>query len=457
MSFTYHHLDKWAYCNIDLVDEILETHPKALVLLSGASSSGKSYSAEILFQMLKRTSHHPLILSLDQYNVGLSKIIPRKANQHAFSGKIVNIDKLCDAIKPIVMKRDFASKYDEEGLEQICPIIRQFLNTDDANRFLVACNEEWKKLNFDEPSVYDLKEASEDIQKLFRNEKTEEKKYSKVVSERIPSGNLLNGADYDVILIEGIYALNENFIDSLSGFPLIRNFIDGNPKSLFLRRIIRDKTMTSADSPFTVALYFKYILKSYLETILPTRKNADVILNNDMTFDELRNGTLYVSKSEIQITQEEYSAIFSSSEILENEYQKDIFFNVKGENLEQDNILRLRCLSFDEGKTFTLSSLVHKGVKKTRFDQKIIRPINVLLKEGEVSKVFLDEKDAISSFEKAGFFVGKNEIKIKTKVKYQNRVFTLRIIDGKRYYLEFSDGDTILSINEIIALKDAKR
>ena len=48
MAFEYHHLDKWSYANLDLIEELLETSQKAIVLIAGASSSGKSYAARAL-------------------------------------------------------------------------------------------------------------------------------------------------------------------------------------------------------------------------------------------------------------------------------------------------------------------------------------------------------------------------------------------------------------------------
>ena len=81
-----HHVDKWGYCNLDLVEEVLEKEKKAIVLIAGASSSGKSFCADYLATMLKHNGHHAVTISLDKYNVGLSGIIPNKVNANYFSG-----------------------------------------------------------------------------------------------------------------------------------------------------------------------------------------------------------------------------------------------------------------------------------------------------------------------------------------------------------------------------------
>ena len=43
MKYTCHHAEKWIYANIDLAEEKLENHSKVLIVIAGASSSGKSF------------------------------------------------------------------------------------------------------------------------------------------------------------------------------------------------------------------------------------------------------------------------------------------------------------------------------------------------------------------------------------------------------------------------------
>lgn len=53
-------------------------------------------------------------------------------------------------------------------------------------------------------------------------------------------------------------------------------------------------------------MYFNYIAKSYKESIQPSMKNADVILDNNMSFAELREGTLYTTKEKTKITNPDF-------------------------------------------------------------------------------------------------------------------------------------------------------
>ncbi len=437
---TYHHIDKWAYANLDMIEEALEKKQKAIVFIAGASSSGKSYLARYLHDVLRQNGHRSVIISLDQYNRGLSGIIPDKVKDNYFDGYIDHLDEIKSIIKDIIIDIPFDKKYDEKALSLIKEKISGYFSESDLNNFLRGLNEEWKVVNFDEPSVYDLKEAAGDVKKLFDGGVITAKNYSKVVSERVPTGEVMSGDDYEVIIVEGIYALDNDMVNEFKSSPyVIRDFIDGNAKSLFVRRIVRDAKATSADNVFTISIYFKFIVKSYKETIFPNRLNADIILYNDMTFSELRAGELYTTKEEIRFTDKDlFETLLKNSQIQETIYQRDIYFNAPGENLLANNVLRLRCLSNDKGKTYTLSSLVHKGSPKVRKDNKIIRPINVLLREGEVNKVWKDEGECLRDFLIGGFLIGPVQRKIKYRLTYQGLSLVVREVEGDSYRIEFA-------------------
>lgn len=453
MPFEYHHLDKWAFANLDLVEEILETKKKAVVLISGASSSGKSYSASYLETLLNKQGHKSIIISLDQYNIGLSGIIPNKVNLNYFDSRITNIKEISKRIKSIIYDVDFEDKYKPEVIVKIRESISDLLDKEDLELFLKGLEEEWAKLNFDEPTVYDMKEAANDVKDLLEDKTVPVKKYSKVVSERVPSSNVINGSDYQVILVEGIYALDQSLIDELKGIDIIKDFIDGNPKSLFLRRIIRDAKLTSAHNVFTISLYFKYIVKSYYQSIYPCRESADVILNNDMTFLEMRSGDLYTTKFELHTSNRKaYEKILESGTKIDEVYQKDTYFSVEGEDKTSQNILRLRSISTD-GKTYIPSSLVHKGIPKVRKDDKVIRPINVLLKEGEFSKVWDSEADCLNDFLSAGFRIGPIHYKVKTRIIFEGEELTLRDVKNSGFHIEFAKSpkwDVVKKIKKIL-------
>lgn len=437
MKYTCHHTDKWVFANIDLAEEQLEKRPKALIIVAGASSSGKSFLAASLKKSFERQGKRCLTFSLDQYNYGLSGIIPNKVNLNYFHSSLENMPEIRKRIKDTIINVPFDKKYDWDVLPKIKEEIRDLLPEDKLEVFINALHDEWKKLNFDEPTVYNLPEAAEDIKLLFDNQAIYSKNYSKITSERMPSDIIWDGKNYDVIIVEGIYALNPNFVTRVSSFSPVKNFIEGNPKTLFLRRIIRDKKLTSASSAFTISLYFKYILDSYRKTILPSKDEADIVLENDFSFNELREGDLYTSRDTFPVENIDGLQELKKNSKIENvSYQKDFYFTVPGEKLENQNLLRFRERSLDGGKTYVPGSLVHKGAPKFRMDNKIIRPINVLLDERDISEVWSSNDDVIFSFLDNGFEISKAEEKIKTKLNYKGQEFSLYEVRGKQAYLE---------------------
>lgn len=451
MRYTCHHVAKWLYANIDLAEEQLETQKKALIVIGGASSSGKSFLSVSLKNAFEKNGRRCLTFSLDQYNFGLSGIIPNKVNEHYFSNSLENISLIRKRIYDVIFDIPFDRKYTDESCEKIRAAIKDLFSDDKTlDTFISGLKEEWSHLNFDEPSVYNLEEAANDIIKMFNNEKIDIKTYSKINSERLPSQSFFDGKDYDVIVIEGIYALSSNFLNIVSSLNPVTNFIEGNPKTLFLRRILRDKKATSASTAFTIDMYFKYILDSYHKTILPCKEHAQIILENDFSFNELREGELFVSRDTfIANNQNAISLLKKKSLIKEVSYQKDFYFTVEGEKEDEQNLLRFREISLDKGKTYIPGSLVHKGAPKFRLDGKIIRPVNVLLDEKEIFNVWKTNDDVLFAFLSNGFELAKAEEKIKTRIEYKCQEFAIYEVRGKGSYFEIGQLKNIESIAEV--------
>lgn len=451
MAKELHHIDKWGFANVDFGEEILEKNQKALILIAGASSSGKSYGAVFLKQMLEKMGHKACIISLDQYNGGLSRIIPNKVNLNYFDSSIKDMGRIYSKIKPIIENVDFSSKYDKTRLSLIKDALKDEFNELDLDKFITGLGIEWSKLNFDEPSVYDLKEASRDIKDLLKGKTIEEKLYSKVVSERIKSNSIINGEECSFIIVEGIYALNDELLDELKGIEIVKNFIDGNPKSLFLRRLIRDMGSTSASTSFTAKLYFSSIMDSYRQTIIPSRSKADLVLDNDMSFAELRSGNLYLSKNLYPVNSKEgLKRLEDNSIVVERSFQKDFYIVCANEKQEENNILRFRETSFDDGKSYKPASLVHKGAPKWRKDNKIIRPVNVLLDENCIQDVWKDEESCLYDFLTNGFMINRIEIKTKTRIIYKGYNITLFEAKDRNNNLEIGDDIPASILEEVL-------
>ena len=150
MKYTCHHTDKWIFANMDLAEEQLEKSSKALIIIAGASSSGKSFLAASLKKAFEGAGKRCLTFSLDQYNFGLSGIIPNKVNLNYFHSSLENMPEIIKRIKKIIINVPFDKKYDWDTLPKIKEEIKDLLPEDKLDVFIPALNEEWKKLNFDE-------------------------------------------------------------------------------------------------------------------------------------------------------------------------------------------------------------------------------------------------------------------------------------------------------------------
>lgn len=440
MIYQCHHLEKWANANLDLIEESLEKGQKAVIIIAGASSSGKSYGSKVIANYAEHEGYHVVSFSLDNYNFGLSGIIPNKVNLNYFDDKLENMPLIRETIKRIIYNVPFDKKYDKEVLPKIKEALKDIIPSSSLDKFMDALPKEWALLNFDEPSVYDMAEAARDIKTLLSGGKVHAKEYSKVVSERVQCDEVLDGSNADVVVVEGIYALTDDLLEHLKGVNIIKNFIDGNPKSLYLRRIIRDAKTTSADTAFTTRIYFKYIIKSYNEIIYPSSKNADIIFANEMTFSEMRTGELFDDRLELKTKDKsKFEYLLKNSEITEKLYQRDDYFVVNGETEENMNVLRLRTVSYDEGKTFIPYNLIHKGLKKIRKDGRVIRPINVLVKPGEFDKIWSSEGECLLDFYRAGFVVGRVINKLRYNVIYKGQKLKLSDIETRGYYVDFDE------------------
>lgn len=433
-------LNKWIYANLDLTEQILESYNKAIILVAGASSSGKSYASESLNQIFEQNNKKCVVISTDSYNKGVSGIIFDKVNEK-LGNTISPRDEIVSIIKDIIYHTDFENKFCKENLNQIKKQCSKYIPKPSMNLFLELLSDEFSKINFDEQSVYDLNAVSQDINKLCLNQPIKKRQYSKVISEQIETQEYINGNDIDVIIIEGIYALSQTLTNRLNFSQVITNFVESDPKTLFLRRVLRDNKQTSASSIFTISNYFKHIMPSYIETILPTKQNANLVFENNLTFAELRSGEKAEVKEKIQIRDYKFiKQLLENSTISSTSYHKDIYYCSKQEFVNKNNLLRLRMISTN-GKDYEPSSLVHKGEIKLRTDNKIIRPINLLIKEGDFFKIFNNFNDFDINMKNAGFKQERIVEKKRIRIKYLNQDLVIDDIKNEGVFIEFSNNN----------------
>ena len=420
---------EWLYSNLDLIEECKEKGLKPIILIGGASSSGKSYTSKMLKNFLSDKGLRTIIISTDNYNKGLAENVFDIVNKKYYGGSIKNRPQITNEIKKIIINCDFDSKFDKDNLAIIKNTCRNLLNVD-IDEFTKKLQYEFKHINFDRKDIYDIKEAAGDITALNSNKRIIEKKYSKMISERIEQSNILDGKYFDIIMVEGIYALADEIVKNINTDNVIKNFIDCNNKNLFLRRMIRDSSITNCSKGFILKNYLDYVAPEYFNTVLQTKQKADIILKNDMTFEELREGYVDI-QNKYKISVNQLNNFLLHSKIIKKMSVLDTYFGEQGD----DNVLRLR-----EEKTattpYTMKSLIYKGKQKLRKDKSIIRPNFVLATSKDLYEVFTSKEQLVDELKSARIY--KTIQKKRWLLSYKN----------KEIKIDFIGNDIIMEVDE---------
>lgn len=432
-------INEWLFINLDLIEECKEKNIKPIVFIAGASSSGKSFLSNQLQLFLSNRDLKSIIISSDNYNNGLAKNIFDIVNEKYFNSKIINQEKIIENIKNIIENCDFDKKLCKENLIKIKKTCEKFLNVN-MSTFLSKLSYEFDHINFDQKRIYNLQELSNDLLILANNKSIIEKKYSKLTSERISTNKTICGKDFDVIIVEGIYALDDTITSKVPSLNQITNFVNCNNKHLFLRRIIRDSQITNCPIDFIIKNYITYVSPEYLNNILSTKKNANIVLNNDMSFDELRQGKLS-TQARYRINNNTLKSLISNSKIIKRVYQEDIYFGTK----EDKDILRLR-LQGNSKNNLDLKSLIYKGQQKTRKDNNLIRPMQVLCEQEDLLKMYKDKTKIINDFKSIGVTEYQTLCKERIYLQYKDHKIKIDLYDNNRIYIELDD-DSITFFN----------
>ena len=216
-----------------IADEIAGRKGVKLVLLAGPSSSGKTTTCKRLSIQLVANGLKPLQISLDDY--------------------FVNRDQT---------PRDENGEYDYESIYAL-----------------------------------NLKLINEQFNALFRGEEVELPKYDFQTGMSKPSGKKLKMQENNVLVVEGIHALNPEltahipesqkfrvYVSALTTILLDdHNYIPTTDNRL-LRRIIRDYKYRGVDAKESIRRW-PSVRKGENKWIFPFQENADAVFNSAMLFE----------------------------------------------------------------------------------------------------------------------------------------------------------------------------
>lgn len=427
----------------DWCEQILQTlksnKEKKYVLIAGASSSGKTYRCDVLKDYLTSQGKNCLLVSLDSFYKGISKTIVEKTFlTKEFNEIISQRENLIKIVRSVTENSTFPNKFSIQNQTKLKEELNKVLNSETAERFFNSIKKEYENINFDEPFAIDFEMI---VDQIKSKQNLVLPAYSFQINERIKDKEkIFNKDDFDVILLEGIYGLREEILNNVNKNSITTTAIVCDNKTMLVRRLNRDikQGRSSLTPQQTFISFFKQVMPSYYQFIKPSFKNADIILNSSLTYEEMvekDQPTQIKLKYDINDKKHLTDAILTRSEKQTDYYLTD--------NTNNKNNITLRVREIDGKIT------------------KLIMNYDCPNKKGyevyELSKM-LDEKyceiDYIKNlFTSVGFQLEHKIEKVRSFFKQKDINFTIDLVKNVGNYIEFDQKD----LNEISKLFNNKK
>ena len=204
-----------------------------LILIAGPSSSGKTTSSNRIAIQCRTLGMNPIVLEMDNYFVSRDKT-PRDEN----------------------------GDYDFESLYAM-----------------------------------DLEFLNSQLNDILSGKEVELPKFDFVKGERVPSGKKIKMTEKDILIMEGIHALNKEltkeldqeklfriYVSALTSLSLDENNVISTTDSRLLRRMVRD-ARTRGVTPEDTILRWPSVRRGEEKNIFPFQENADVMFNSSLIFE----------------------------------------------------------------------------------------------------------------------------------------------------------------------------
>lgn len=153
------------------------------------------------------------------------------------------------------------------------------------------------KLDFESLRAMDLDLLNEQLNDLLEGREVEIPKYDFKAGRRTYVGNTLRLEDKDILIMEGIHALNPDMTSAVDDSRIFRVYasaltslnIDENSNlstsdNRLLRRMVRDNRVRGI-TPEETILHWDSVRKGEMKNIFPYQENADVFFNSALIFE----------------------------------------------------------------------------------------------------------------------------------------------------------------------------
>ncbi len=204
-----------------------------LVLIAGPSSSGKTTSSNRIAIQCRTLGLNPIVLEMDNYFVSRDK-----------------------------------TPLDENG-----------------------------EYDFESLYAMDLEFLNQQLNDILAGKEVELPKFDFVKGERVASGKRIRMTEKDILIMEGIHALNKEltkdldqsklfriYVSALTSLSLDENNVISTTDCRLLRRMVRD-ARTRGVSPEDTILRWPSVRRGEERNIFPFQENADVMFNSSLIFE----------------------------------------------------------------------------------------------------------------------------------------------------------------------------
>ena len=417
------------------IEQQIKQNNKKIVLVAGASSSGKSYSSQVLCDYLCQNGIKARVYSADNYYKGVSRIITEKALQKngLYKNLLNQSEQIATIVRNITGELPSQEKFVFENKQKLCKQLEQKygqLGVCLANDIAF----EYEHINFDEPSAISFSALAKDIEVVMQGKgKIIQPEYSFATGEsKLFEKNAIDVADYDVFIVEGLYVLRDELETKLDNQKVVKTYVDCDSKTLLSRKLNRD--IVHKRSAFTeeqvIMTFLTQVMPSYYSYIFPTKQKAQIVLNSTLTKGELDDKNIskqikFFAPDNIQYLLENIGC-----QKLQTSNQTDYFF----ENKNQNNCAFSIFLREEQGLATKLafkSNAQESNILKRNIEEYDLK--------NQMSLQNRNSKKLLSCFLKSGLCLGAVVEKTRQVYKYKDITFKLDNVEGLGLFVEFDD------------------
>ena len=262
-----------------------------IVLISGASSSGKTYIADKLKDFLAKNDINSVSISTDAFYKNNSQIILDAYFEHNFKFfDEKTYKKVLKIIDYHTLNKTFTKQFDDKNCKRILIDLSTLVGTKIASKTVEILKNGIKNIDFDTPNAVNLAKCAEYCNLFYSG------KLSSII---IPKRNFTySRIDYldensvsvspnTVLIVEGIYALNSSLVNKLKNANY-KLFIDCDFNTLLVRRFNRDiiEGRSSMSKDVVIENFLSSTMTGYIKHTYPDRQKADYVFDNSYTQGE---------------------------------------------------------------------------------------------------------------------------------------------------------------------------